>query len=42
MLGYPACVYGLFMYVAIAYVAIAVISGAALWKARRTNHLASY
>jgi hypothetical protein len=42
VLGYPACVYGLFMYVAIAYVAIAVISGAALWKARRTSHLASY
>lgn len=30
ILGYPACVYGLLM-----YVTIAAISGGALWKARR-------
>ena len=34
--GYPACVYGLLM-----YVVIATISGAALWKGRRGVELAS-
>lgn len=29
ILGYPACVYGLFM-----YIALAVISGLGLWKGR--------
>jgi hypothetical protein len=35
--GYPACVYGLVM-----YVVIAVISGSALWRGRRPIPQASY
>jgi hypothetical protein len=34
--GYPACVYGLLM-----YVVLAIISGAALWKGRHGAVLAS-
>jgi hypothetical protein len=37
VLGYPACVYGLGM-----YIVIAIISGSALWKGRRPSPLASH